>query len=103
MIYPSVPYVSTPRTFLRHGVTLTWDHKQDTANEPTRLGRWATEAKAHLQKYRPKMAKRVQQDEKLDVSAREARTGRGTKSDWRAHRFSCARLKAVNGARTDPH
>ena len=30
------------------------------------LGRWATEAKAHLQKFRPKMARQLAREGKLD-------------------------------------
>ena len=37
-----------------------------------RLGRWATEAKAHLLKYRPKMATELERQGKLDDSARKA-------------------------------
>ncbi len=36
------------------------------------LGRWATEAKAHLQKYRPKMASQLEQEGKLDDWATSA-------------------------------
>jgi hypothetical protein len=36
------------------------------------LGRWATEAKAHLQKYRPEMASQLEKDGKLDDWARQA-------------------------------
>jgi hypothetical protein len=36
------------------------------------LGRWATEAKTHLLKYRPKMAAQLQQEGKLDDWARNA-------------------------------
>jgi hypothetical protein len=35
------------------------------------LGRWATEAKAHLQKYRPKMASQLESQGKLDDWARD--------------------------------
>ena len=35
------------------------------------LGRWATEAKAHLQKYRPKMADQLESQGKLDDWARQ--------------------------------
>lgn len=37
-----------------------------------RLGRWATEAKAHLLKYRPKMAAELQEQGKLDDWAQKA-------------------------------
>jgi hypothetical protein len=37
-----------------------------------RLGRWATEAKAHLLKYRPEMATELERQGKLDDSARKA-------------------------------
>ena len=37
-----------------------------------RLGRWATEAKAHLLKYRPKMATELERQGKLDDWARKA-------------------------------
>jgi hypothetical protein len=37
-----------------------------------RLGRWATEAKAHLLKYRPKMAAELEHQGKLDDWARKA-------------------------------
>jgi hypothetical protein len=37
-----------------------------------RLGRWATEAKAHLLKYRPKMAAQLEQQGKLDDWAQKA-------------------------------
>jgi hypothetical protein len=36
------------------------------------LGRWATEAKQHLLKYRPKMAKQLEEEGKLDDWARSA-------------------------------
>src|SRR5215469_5407563 len=42
-----------------------------------RLGRWATEAKAHLQRYRPKMARQLEKDGKLDDWARRAADGAG--------------------------
>jgi hypothetical protein len=37
-----------------------------------RLGRWETEAKQHLLKYRPKMAKQLEEQGKLDDWARSA-------------------------------
>jgi hypothetical protein len=37
-----------------------------------RLGHWATEAKAHLLKYRPKMAAQLQAEGKLDDWAQKA-------------------------------
>jgi hypothetical protein len=37
-----------------------------------RLGRWATEAKAHLLKYRPKMARQLERQGKLDDWAQQA-------------------------------
>jgi hypothetical protein len=37
-----------------------------------RLSRWATEARAHLLKYRPKMAAQLHADGKLDDWARKA-------------------------------
>jgi hypothetical protein len=36
------------------------------------LGRWATEAKRHLLKYRPKMAAQLEAEGKLDDWARKA-------------------------------
>jgi hypothetical protein len=37
-----------------------------------RLGRWATEAKQHLQKYRPRMAAELESQGKLDEWAKKA-------------------------------
>jgi hypothetical protein len=37
------------------------------------LARWATEAKAQLQKYRPKMASQLEKDGKLDDWVRTQR------------------------------